>query len=141
MELPASLLEQHIGRGTILHSTTFKDIDHGKFFLVIGVSEDRIAGFFFINSNINKALLSKPEQFEMQYLIKHSDYDFLNYDSFVCATNINKIPIERLVSSIVDGDTKIVAQMKEEHIAEILEATRKSRLFSKEDKQKYFMLS
>ncbi len=137
MELPASLIEQHIDRGTILHSTTFKDIDHGKFFLVIGVSEDKVAGFFFINSNINRALLSKPEQFEMQYPIKHSDYDFLSYDSFVCATNISKIPIERLVSSIADGDTQIVAQMKEEHVAEILEATRKSRLFSKGDKQKY----
>ncbi len=137
MELPLHLLKQRINRGTILHSTTFKDIDHGKFFLVIGVSEDKVAGFFFINSNINKALFSKQEQLDMQYSIRHSDYDFLSHDSFVCATGINKIPIERLAASIADGDTKVVAQMKEEHITEILEATRKSRLFSKKDKQQY----
>lgn len=35
MDIPNSLLEKQIDRGTILHSTMFKNIDHGKFFVVI----------------------------------------------------------------------------------------------------------
>ena len=50
MELPVSLIESSIGRGDILLSE-FDGIDHQKFFVVMGVSEDKVCGFFFINSN------------------------------------------------------------------------------------------
>ena len=39
MILPSSLHENFIKRGTILHSEIFEDIDHGKFFAVMGISE------------------------------------------------------------------------------------------------------
>ena len=48
MDLPAELLQQRVRRGSILLSDSFEDIDHAKFFAVIGVYENRIAGFFFI---------------------------------------------------------------------------------------------
>ena len=51
MDLPLELAENLIERGVILHSDIFPDIDRGKFFVVIGVDEDFVAGFFFINSN------------------------------------------------------------------------------------------
>lgn len=40
MELPTSLIEESIGRGDILLSE-FDGIDHRKFFVVMGVSEDK----------------------------------------------------------------------------------------------------
>ena len=67
MEIPNSLIATQVERGTIMHSTMFKNIDHGKFFVIIGISEEYIAGVFFINSNINIHLENKPEQFAMQY--------------------------------------------------------------------------
>lgn len=86
MEIPKSLIESKIDRGTILHSTMFENIDHGKFFVIVGVNADYVAGFFFINSNINIHIEDKQEQLDMQYPLRKADYDFLKYDSFLSAT-------------------------------------------------------
>ena len=95
MDIPAEILaENGIKRGVILHSNIFDDIGHGKFFVVVGVTKDYIAGYFFINSNIHKYIQSKPEQLDMQYIMKHNDYDFLRYDSFLSAVKVNEIPVK-----------------------------------------------
>lgn len=46
MELPSVLIGDTIRRGQIFHSSIFQDINHGKFFVVIGVTETEVAGFF-----------------------------------------------------------------------------------------------
>jgi hypothetical protein len=38
-----------VERGQILYSNIFANIDHPKFFVVVGVTEDEVAGFFYIN--------------------------------------------------------------------------------------------
>lgn len=132
MDLPLTLVASGIKRGTILHSTLFEDIDHGKFFVIIGVSKDYVAGFFFINSNINKYIQGKQEQLDMQYLMKRTEYSFLS------ATNISKISCKELAKTINDGITSIVGSMKPEHIEELLERARESILFSTMEKNKFF---
>lgn len=138
MELPASIHESLIERGCILHSEIFEDIGHGKFFAVIGVSDDMVAGFFFINSRIHPVLERRPEQFAMQYPLKRSDYDFLRYDSFLCATVIQKIPVGRLAETVANGKTVHVGKLTEDDLAAVLEACRASRLFKESDKRKFF---
>lgn len=139
MDLPVEVLAQNgIERGVILHSDIFEDIDHGKFFVVVGITKEYIAGYFFINSNIHKSILSKPEQLAMQCILKRSDYGFLRYDSFLSAVKVNEIPCERLAKSMQNGVTKIVGQLKKEHLDDLLEKTRNSRLFSKKVKEMYF---
>lgn len=130
MDIPKTLIADTIKRGTILHSYMFEDIDHGKFFVVIGVSEKFIAGFFFINSRVNIHLEGKQEQLDMQYPLRQSDYDFLRYDSFLSATQIQRISIEKLSASIKEKTTEIIGEMKQEHIDEVLAYARKSPLFS-----------
>ncbi len=137
MDLPIGPIKEGIDRGTILHSSIFKDIDHGKFFVVIGINKESIAGFFFVNSNIHKSIFGKPEQLAMQYPIRHADYSFLKYDSFVCATNIIRIPFGKLAASITAGDTRIVGMMLKEHIEELLQAARQSPLFSPIEKKSF----
>lgn len=138
MEIPTTLLEEEIvKRGTILHSYNFDYIDHGKFFVIVGVSKEHIAGFFFINSNINKAIENKPEQYAMQYLLLHRDYKFLRHDSFVCATEIIKLHREVLAKSIKDGRTSIIGELKKEHLDDLLEKARQSRLFNKKEKEAF----
>lgn len=44
MEIPVKLIESRIGRGDILLSE-FDGIDHQKFFVVMGISEDKVCGF------------------------------------------------------------------------------------------------
>lgn len=100
MDFPISGIEKTIQRGTILLSSMFEEIDHCKYFVVIGVSEDSVAGFFFINSNVHPSLYNKPDQLAMQYPLKHKDYSFLKYDSFLCATNILTKSRKDLANSI-----------------------------------------
>ena len=116
----------------------FNDIDHGKFFVVIGVSKDFIVGFFFINTNIHKSLYNKQEQFSMQYPLKHSDYDFLRYDSFLCSTKIITRDRHYIAESIKAGKTQYIGELNQGHLEEVLEMVRNSKLFSKMEKEAFF---
>lgn len=138
MELPISVLENSIERGTILHSTMFENIDHGKFFIVMGITREYIAGFFFINSNIHRSLFKKPEQLAMQYPLKHVNYTFLDYDSFLCVTDIQKRRREDIAKSMSEGITSIVGSLQKDHLQEVLEMVRQSKLFSNKDKRDFF---
>lgn len=137
MEIPTSLIESKLDRGTILYSTMFEDIDHGKFFVIVGVSQEYIAGFFFINSRVNVHIEGKQAQLDMQYPLRKKDYDFLHHDSFLCATKIEKIERTKLAQTITDGVTKIIGSMKNEHMDELLEKARESILFSKIQKKQF----
>lgn len=138
MELPTILLRQGISRGSILLSDSFEDIDHAKFFAVIGVFEDKIAGFFFINSRIHPIIQTKTEAFAMQYLLRKCDYDFLRYDSFLGADDLLTRPISDLVKSIQNGQTSIVGHLTAEDLNAILIACRESDLFSAKEKRRFF---
>ena len=128
MELPKSAYESLIVRGTILGASDFKNIDHEKFFVIIGVYDDYIAGFFF----------KKPDQLAMQYFMKRSDYPFLKYDSFLCATNILTREKSELVANLQTGAISIYDTMKEEHMEDLLEKLRDSKPFSKIEKKRFF---
>lgn len=138
MDLPLVLLNQTIKRGTILLSDSFTDIDHAKFFVIVGVFEDRIAGFFFINSRIHPIIFSKPAQLEMQFLLRKEDYDFLRYDSYLGANEIIVREVSILSQSMKNGQTQIVGQLLEKDLLPVLEACRKSDLFTPKEKRQFF---
>ena len=138
MEIPPSLIEHTIRRGTIIHSYGFTDIDHGKFFVVVGISDHCLVGFFFINSAINKMIFGKQRLLNMQYPMKQADYPFLRYDSFLCATNIMTIEKSTLAVDIADGTASIVGEMQEVHMSELLSAARESDLFTDYEKATFF---
>ena len=137
MEIPTSLIEHSIRRGTILHSYSFTDIDHGKFFVVVGISANCLVGFFFINSGINRMIFGKQRLLDMQYPMKQSDYPFLRYDSFLCATNIMTIEKSSLAAAIAGGTASIVGEMQAAHLSELLSAARESDLFTDYEKATY----
>lgn len=137
MKMPRSLIESQVVRGTILHSTMFENIDHGKFFVIVGVNKEYVAGFFFVNSNVNIHIEGKQEQLDMQYPLKKKDYGFLKYDSFLSATRIEKTPRSRIVDTISEGTTEIIGSMKQEHMDELLERARESILFSKQQVRQF----
>ena len=74
----------------------------------------------------------------MQYPLFKSDYKFLSHDSYICATNIVKLPRSLISQSVVDGRTKIVDSLWAEHLCALLDKVRNSRLFSKKDKDEFF---
>lgn len=134
MELPVSLAIQ---RGSILHSSLFDNIDHAKFFVIIGENNKNYVGFFFINSNINP-INRKTEQLRMQYPLPPADYNFLTHDSFLCCTQISTIPKAKLAASIRSGVTSVKGVLRQQHIDDILSLVRSSKLFSKEEKDTFF---
>ena len=138
MELPLNLLGNAIERGVILHSTIFEDIDHGKFFLVMGVTEDSIVGFFFINSNINPILEKKQALLDMQYGLKKEDYAFLRHDSFVNAARLLKISHKQLAVSMQKGHTTYVDKLKPNHLQALSQAAYNSPLFTPQEKRDFF---
>lgn len=138
MELPLQLLRQGITRGTILLSDCFEDIDHAKFFAVMDVYEDRVAGFFFISSRIHPIIESKPEMFAMQYLLRKRDYSFLRYDSFLSASELQTRPVSALAASMQTGHTSIVGNLTPEDLNTVLETCRNSDLFTAKEKRQFF---
>lgn len=138
MELPADLMNVFVERGQILHSDIFENIDHPKFFVIIGVTDDEVAGFFYINSKINTKVNTKPEQLRLQFPISKEDYSFLSHDSYISATNVVTLPRYVLAQSIQTQRTLIIGQLLQNHMNEILEKVRTSKLFSKITKDKFF---
>ena len=134
MNLPESLVIQ---RGVILHSTIFEYIDHGKFFVIIGEDEQNYIGLFFINSNINY-FNCKQELFEMQYPLLKRDYSFLDYDSFLCCTEITTLNKQKLSESFSTNKTEYKGVLLQEHLDEVLNRVRNSKLFTDEEKETYF---
>ena len=137
MDIPVSAIADSIQRGDILLSE-FDGIDHQKFFVVMGISEDKVCGFFFINSNIHPAIFNKLEQLNLQYPLLHRDYSFLKYDSFLCASSV----IERKLSDISEGiqnrTTSVIGCMKAEHVNDVLQMVRASKVISERHKKLYF---
>lgn len=76
-----------IKMGSIFHSETFDFVDHGKFFVIMGVSHGEVVGLFFINSGINKWIQGKEEMLAMQYPMRKADYGFLGMTLFLLPRN------------------------------------------------------
>lgn len=137
MEIPSTIIANTIQRGDILLSE-FSGIDHRKFFVVMGISEDKVCGFFFINSNIHPAIFNKQEQLNLQYPLRHQDYPFLKYDSFLCASTV----IERKLSDISEGirnrTTMVMGRMKDEHISDVVDMVKSSNVISERCKKLFF---
>ena len=138
MEIPVSAIADSIQRGDILLSD-FAGIDHRKFFVVIGVSEDKVCGFFFINSNIHPAIFNKQEQLNLQYPLRHQDYPFLKYDSFLCASSVIERKLSDISDGIKEGTTEIIGKMKDEHITDVLDMVRSSIVISERHKKMFFL--
>ncbi len=65
-------------------------IDHEKFLIIAGVSEDKIlVCSVMINSQINQYIMRRPKMLGCQVELKCKNYDFLHHDSYAnCAQPI-----------------------------------------------------
>lgn len=137
MDIPVSVIESSIGRGDILLSE-FDGIDHCKFFVVMGISDDKVCGFFFINSNIHPSIFQKQELLDLQYPLKQEDYSFLKYDSFLSASNVIERSLSDISEGLKKGTASVIGKMKDEHIEDVLTMVRGSKVISERQKCLYF---
>jgi hypothetical protein len=139
MDIGSKLLESVVLRGTILHSEKFDFVNHGKLFIVIGENEDRLVGFFFINSKVSHYIARSPQFYAMQMSIRRSDYpDILDYDSFVGCHELMSIPKNDLVEQLRVGDVQIRGHLNEYDVDLMLGAVRDSDLFTEQEKATFF---
>lgn len=141
MEIPDSLLAYHIRRGAVLHSRRFADdplIGHGKFFVVVGVYEDKVAGYFFVNSDVNRNVIKKKCQEELQFEISPKDYPFLKHMSFINATTSNCIDKRSLVEDLNNGYASFEGNIAEDLMDRIIEKCKVSDLFTDVWKERFF---
>jgi len=138
MDIGSSVAAISIRRGTVFHSTIFEEIDHGKFFVVIGENDNELVGFFFINSWVNDFIQRKPEMAKLQFPIAQSDYNFLSHNSFLNCSTLTTIDKRKLSDSIASGETTIKGQLTTNDIDDILGKVRESKLFSKIEKETFF---
>ena len=95
MVLLSDLLSDHsvdrlkLTPGTVLLGE-MQGVDHLKFFVVAGVSDDRVClCSVIINSLINPFILRRPHLLARQVQIRNDNYRFLSHDSYVnCAQPI-----------------------------------------------------
>lgn len=126
----------YVKRGSILHGH-FDNIEHPKFFVVIGEDSDNLVGFFFVNSRIPISIMRDQEHFDMQMQIKKDSYGFLKYDSFICADKINAISKGKLEKDISKNMTQLKGVLTNEDLEMLLSASRNSKLFSDIEKETF----
>ena len=136
---PTVLSNALITRGVILHAKEFDNIAHGKFFVIIGENKQAFVGFFFINSNINNYVKSRPDFMDMQMLIKHANYpEFLSHDSFIACHALSQIPKTKLAQQVECGAAQFKGTLLPEDLELLLENLRASKLYSKIEKETFF---
>ena len=91
-------------------------IDHEKFLIVAGVSEDKIlVCSVIINSQINQYILRRPKMLACQVELKCADYDFLSHDSFAnCAQ-----PIKAKLDLFMVDDLKYCGLLNDTDLSQV----------------------
>lgn len=122
-----------IDRGDILYSEAFPDIEHGKFFVVIGENDDELVGFFFINSRISFVNVGAKRQ-ALQVEMTPDKYSFLHHVSYLDCASLRKIRKDLLESEVLNGTTIRKGRLKNGDIELVLEKVRASDIYSAIDK-------
>ena len=88
-QIAGNLYQISLSKGDVFRGK-FDGIDHEKFFVIAGLSKDKIfICSVFINSNIPDFIFKKQELLNLQVPIKGDKYKFLQHDSFVsCNTQL-----------------------------------------------------
>jgi hypothetical protein len=137
--LDKNLASLSIQRGIIFIAQKIKSIDHPKLFVLIGENDNECVGYFFINSNINSFIASRPDFMNMQMPLKHSNYkDFLKHDSFISCHELIKIKKYNLIERICNGTFEYRGQLNDDDLELLMHHLRNSDLYSKIEKETFF---
>lgn len=137
-EVKTKLFQTTLVRGAVFLNK-FESIDHPKFFIVAGLSEDKIfTCSVYINSNIHPSIMNKQEQLNLQVPIKNAKYKFLSHDSFVCCSTPIPIKTECISAWIENKSCQIKGQIDEEDLHNIETSIIDSGLLTDEEVALYF---
>ena len=110
-------------------------VDHEKFFVIAGVSGDRVlCCSVLINSKINPFIKKRPHMLERQLELLATDYEFLSHDSYVnCAQ-----PLKSKLEFFASTGYRYRGSLKEEDVKTIKDFLITSGQLSQEEIELYF---
>jgi hypothetical protein len=117
----------------------FDGIDHEKFFVIAGLSQNKIfICSVFINSNIPNFIFKKQELLNLQVPIKGNKYDFLQHDSFVSCNTQLKFKFSDIHHWIDDKRCRYIGKLDTEDQNRIKTTLIDSGLLSQKEIELYF---
>ncbi|MDD4968943.1 MAG: hypothetical protein PHT07_05900 [Paludibacter sp.] len=117
----------------------FENIDHPKFFIIVGLSKDKIfTCSVYINSNIPKAIMKRQALLDLQVPVKGTKYSFLNHDSFVCCSTPLLIETVTIQKWIASKTCFFKGQLDKEDLENVTTTMIQSGLLSDEELELYF---
>ncbi len=106
----------------------FDGVDHQKFYVIAGISEDRVlVCSVLINSSINP--FRRQHLLQLQIEITPDDYDFLDHVSYINCAN----PIKGQLSHFDGTDFSYKTQLNSNHLINIQDNIKKSGLLTPEE--------
>jgi len=134
----SKLFKQSLNTGDVFLKE-FEGIDHPKFFIVAGISQDRIyLCSVYINSKIHPSIMKRQHLLELQVPLKKQNNPFLKYDSFEnCSTPI-PMKSEPLSEWVSDDSCKVIGSVYKDDLESIVKALKNSGLLSKDEIELYF---
>ena len=124
-----------------VYLSKFEEIDHPKFFIIAGLSQDKVfICSVYINSNIPKSFFTERKQslLNLQVPIKGNKYKFLDYDSFVSCDSQLKLNFSDIYKRIKDKNCKYVGSLDAEDLSNVRNTLISSGLLSNKELKLYF---
>lgn len=107
----------------------FENIDHKKYIVVLGISEDKESFCFLcINSTIHPSIFKKQFQLDLQIPIKRENNSFLRYDSFANCVSVYPMDIKTFTDNLAKNTSKVIGKIDDESISIIRNAVINSGL-------------
>jgi hypothetical protein len=134
----SKLFKQSLNTGDVFLKE-FEGIDHPKFFIVAGISQDRIfLCSIYINSRIHPSVMQRQHLLELQVPLKKQNNPFLKYDSFAnCSTPI-PMESEPLSEWVSNDSCKVIGSIYKDDLSSIVDALKNSGLLSEDEIELYF---
>ncbi|MFV0553181.1 MAG: hypothetical protein ACK5LR_00580 [Mangrovibacterium sp.] len=137
-QFKAELFKTSLSKGDVFLNK-FDTIDHPKFFIVAGLSGDKVfTCSVYINSNIHPSIQKKQELLNLQVPIKGSKYKFLTHDSFVCCSTPLPIKSELINLWIENKSCQVKGKIDDEDLENIQLTIINSGLLTEEEIELYF---
>lgn len=117
------------------------NVDYPKYIIVIGTndSEDKL-GYVIINSKTNTNVFRTKYLQGLNIEIHCSDHPFLEWDSTVDCTDIKEFILSDVVTFITNNPDKLVGNLTDLKLIEVLETINQASTISRELKIKYSIL-
>jgi hypothetical protein len=114
------------------------NVNYPKYIVVIGKDEPNDdLGYVIINTDVNTNVYSSPYLQGLNVPISSSDHDFLDWDSHVDCTKINQFRISDVVNFITSNPDRLVGNLTNVKLKEVLSSLIQSNTISRELKAKF----